>query len=189
MAADVRLSILDQIQIASPCHMRWEDMDRIGEDGDRTRHCRECSLNVHNISDMTRDEAERFLRESLCGSRADDPAHRVCGSFFQRDDGTILTKDCPVGLAAIREKARRTVSRALAATVFAATSAIAWASRSTDADVRALQPFATLIAWLTPDPPMRQVQVQGSMIAGRIAVPRAPNPPPQRHASITPKDY
>jgi len=76
---------LENLKIASPCAVRWEDMN--GDE--RVRYCSMCELNVFNVSDMTRDEAQSFLR-----ANSDKPN---CMRFFRRKDGTILTKDCPIG--------------------------------------------------------------------------------------------
>lgn len=62
---------------------------------DRARHCRECNLQVYNLSDMTREEAATFLAQA---------EGRVCVRLFRRADGTVITRDCPVGLAAVRAK-------------------------------------------------------------------------------------
>lgn len=65
------------------------------EGDDKVRFCSQCKLNVYNISEMSRTEAEDFLRKS---------EGRTCVRMFQRKDGTVLTRNCPVGLAAIRKR-------------------------------------------------------------------------------------
>jgi hypothetical protein len=62
---------------------------------DRVRHCGECRLNVYNLSEMTRQEAEDFLHEAT---------GRVCVRFYRRADGTILTQDCPSGLDRFQQR-------------------------------------------------------------------------------------
>jgi hypothetical protein len=42
---------------------------------------------------MTRPEAESFLSERV---------ERTCVRFYRRADGTILTRDCPRGMALVR---------------------------------------------------------------------------------------
>lgn len=96
---------LDDIRIASPCQSDWDQM--YGDE--RRRFCKECKLNVYNLSDMTRDEAERFVMNS---------EGRLCVRFFRRKDGTILTQDCPVGWRAIKRRASR-VAVAMSSAVFA----------------------------------------------------------------------
>jgi hypothetical protein len=59
---------------------------------DRVRFCQLCQLNVYNIAGMSEDDAEDLLRRS---------EGRLCLRIYQRRDGTILTRNCPVGVAAI----------------------------------------------------------------------------------------
>jgi hypothetical protein len=82
---------LDLIQIASPCHVSWDEM--AGDE--RQRHCSQCNLNVYNLSEMSREEAEAFLAER---------EGRACVGLYRRADGTVITRDCPKGLAAVRAK-------------------------------------------------------------------------------------
>jgi hypothetical protein len=86
---------LNDIRIASPCKSDWNEM--YGDD--RRRFCSECRLNVYNLSGMTRREAESLLINS---------EGRLCVRFFRRRDGTVLTKDCPVGWKAIKKRVSRT---------------------------------------------------------------------------------
>jgi hypothetical protein len=90
---------LDRIQVATPCTARWEDMKGDG----RVRSCDECQLRVYNLSGMDRAAAERLVGEA---------EGRLCVRFYRRADGTVLTADCPVGLAALAAKARRAARRA-----------------------------------------------------------------------------
>jgi hypothetical protein len=85
--------LLENTRIASPCSASWKEM----EVDERVRHCSLCRLNVYNISEMSNREAEKLLREST---------GRVCLRIYRRADGTVLTRDCPVGLRAIRRKMR-----------------------------------------------------------------------------------
>lgn len=82
---------LDNLRVAKPCPASWSDM----EGDDRTRYCSLCQHNVHNISDMTRAEAEEFLR-SIKG--------RTCVRMYRREDGKVMTRDCPKGMAVARRK-------------------------------------------------------------------------------------
>jgi hypothetical protein len=85
-------SLLDNLRIASPCSESWDKMS--GDD--RKRHCAACQFDVFNISSMTRDEAEAFLREHT--------GQKVCGRLYTRPDGTIITADCPVGSRRVKRK-------------------------------------------------------------------------------------
>jgi hypothetical protein len=88
---DKRRISLDIIQIASPCTADWEEMS--GDE--RSRHCSHCNLNVYNLSEMSLEEAEIFLAER---------EGRVCVRLYKRADGTVIARDCPVGLRAVRAK-------------------------------------------------------------------------------------
>lgn len=90
---------LNKIKIASPCGANWNEM----RGDNRRRYCTECRLNVYNLSDMSRTDAENFLINS---------EDRVCLRIFRRTDGTVITKDCPVGWAKIKRKVSRTATAA-----------------------------------------------------------------------------
>ena len=100
LEARKRLPVLDNIRVAAPCSASWDQM--VG-DG-RVRACAECNKNVYNLSDMTRDEAEAVIRET---------EGRLCVRYFERADGTILLKDCEVGVK--RRRRRRVVAVGAAA--------------------------------------------------------------------------
>lgn len=101
---------LNNLKIASPCSANWNEM--IGDN--RQRHCGDCQLNVYNLSGMTQTEAENFLMNA---------EGRVCVRFFKRTDGTILTKDCPVGWQAVKRRVSKTAT-AFASLIFAALGGI-----------------------------------------------------------------
>jgi hypothetical protein len=84
---------LDNVHVASPCSADWESM--YGDD--RTRFCAECKLNVYNLSGMTREEAERLVTNA---------EGRLCVRFYRRADGSIITADCPVGWARVKQRTR-----------------------------------------------------------------------------------
>jgi hypothetical protein len=78
-------------------------------DGDgRVRFCSLCKLNVYNISEMTQKEAETLL---------ENRSSRTCLRLYRRPDGTLLTKDCPVGRRIIDGIKRQ--AYAIAATIAA----------------------------------------------------------------------
>ena len=86
-------SPLNNIRVASPCPADWDQM--YGDS--RKRFCGECKLNVYNLSGMTRDEAETLVMNA---------EGRLCVRFYQRRDGTIITRDCPVGWARVKQRTR-----------------------------------------------------------------------------------
>lgn len=89
--AKTTLRLLDQAHIAKPCPANWDEMS--GDD--RSRHCSMCRLNVYNLSDMTDTEAEQLLQNRT---------GRLCVRYFLRPDGKVMTKDCPRGLRAFRQR-------------------------------------------------------------------------------------
>ncbi len=97
------LQLLSQVQVASPCTADWNEMA-----GDEfVRFCGECSKNVYNLSALTTEAAIDLIREK---------EGNLCGRFYRRADGTMLTADCPVG---VRHRVRRRNRlAALAASVF-----------------------------------------------------------------------
>jgi hypothetical protein len=90
------------LRIAVPCQSSWEAM--AGDE--RVRHCTLCSLNVYNFAEMTRDE----VRDLLVRTEG-----RVCARLYRRADGTVLTRDCPTGLQALRRRASRVAAAVIAA--------------------------------------------------------------------------
>jgi hypothetical protein len=92
---------LDHVQVAAPCKADWDQM--IGSE--RMRFCGQCNLNVYNLSGMTRSEAESLIARNEGG---------LCVRFYRRFDGSIITRDCPIGLRAIRRRVSY-LTKALAA--------------------------------------------------------------------------
>jgi len=97
------LPVLTSIRVASPCPADWDGM--AGDD--RIRHCGQCDMNVYNLSDMTRAEAEALVTKA---------EGRLCIRYYQRKDGTVLTRDCPTGVR-IRRRRRRGLMAGLAASL------------------------------------------------------------------------
>jgi Carboxypeptidase regulatory-like domain len=95
-----------EVRIASPCSANWNQM--AGDD--RVRYCPECRRNVYNFSSMTEAEVKRLVAQS---------EGRLCGRFYQRADGTMLAKNCPVGFRASILCATQMATAALAAVVTA----------------------------------------------------------------------
>ncbi|HVF66857.1 MAG TPA: carboxypeptidase-like regulatory domain-containing protein [Pyrinomonadaceae bacterium] len=94
--------VLGRLRVASPCGVGWDSMEGDG----RVRFCRLCSLDVYDFSGMTRAEVGALVTKT---------EGRLCGRLTRRADGTVLTKDCPVGLRAVRLRARRAAGAAFAA--------------------------------------------------------------------------
>ncbi len=146
MARALPLGVLEQIRIASPCSMKWEGMRVVN--GDRVRHCAGCNLDVYNLSGMARGEAEALVLARRAGGG------RLCVRFYQRADGTVLTRDCPVGQRSARLRLARAVTRVAAAFAFLLAGAALARSRERMVNMPGLsrvQPFATICKWVTPN--------------------------------------
>jgi hypothetical protein len=156
---------LSQLRIASPCTTSWEDM--AGDD--RSRFCSECKLNVYNIAAMTQAQAEALITEK---------EGRLCARIYQRSDGTIITRDCPVGLARMRRAAWWTLSKVAAVLAMAAGGA-AWAMSYANpyreyARLASIQPLNSLTRWLSE--PMA-TPTSGAIVFGGMCAPPLPPMP------------
>jgi hypothetical protein len=134
-------STLDNVRVAAPCSADWDTM--FGNE--RIRFCEQCQLNVYNISEMSKAEAERLIGQA---------EGRLCVRFYRRRDGSIITRNCPVGLRAIKRRLSR-VATAVASSVLSFIAGIGFYR-------------------LANKPPLSQGQVMGVMAAGDYR----PLPPP-----------
>ena len=114
---------------------------------DRTRFCGRCSQNVYDLSSMTRAEAEDLIR------RTDG---QLCVRFYKRRDGTILTRNCPVGLRAIKERLTGTSAAIIKGllTLLACIGGLWWRARGNE-DFRV---FPVTIA------PARETYITGALV-------------------------
>lgn len=151
-------SPLNNLRVASPCSADWNAM--AGDE--RKRFCGDCKLNVYNLSGMTRYDAEHLLRLS---------EGRLCVRYFQRPDGTVLTTDCPVGWAKVKQRVSVFAAAAfsLLVSVFGGIFLMSYFGRRTEV-VGKMIPFATPTPKTVP-------------LMGAVAIP-SPSPTPK----ATPKN-
>jgi len=90
-----KLESLQDIYVAAPCKFGWDNM----RGDEKVRFCPGCSQNVYNVSEMTENEAIKFA--------SSDVGLTACIRLYQRPDGTLITKDCPVGLRQISNAWKR----------------------------------------------------------------------------------
>jgi hypothetical protein len=102
MSKETAASYLERVYVASPCSAEWDAM--LG--GERSRLCTSCDRAVYNIAGLTADEAA-----TLIGKKQG----RMCVRLHRRADGTVITRDCPVGLWAYRKRAAVFAGSVLAA--------------------------------------------------------------------------
>jgi hypothetical protein len=151
---------LDNISVASPCTAPWEEM----HGDDRVRFCDQCQLNVYNLSAMTRQAAQQLVAER---------EGRLCVRFYRRPDDTVLTRDCPRGLEALRRSAWRAASAIFAgvAAMFFLTGSVVgmvWSdfSRGSGGPLARYNPVRVMQSWSRGAPPPGEdppSEVMGSM--------------------------
>ena len=130
--APKRNRLLDQIQIAAPCPAKWDDM----RGDDAKRFCNSCQKNVFNFAGMSTFEAEKLIFET---------EGNLCVRLFRRQDGTVITTDCPVGLAEKAwRQARTTFLASLSLVVMLFTGALVAVFGATRA-ARVVEPIETVL--------------------------------------------
>ena len=170
---------LDAISIANPCPADWNKM----KGNDEVRFCATCEKNVYNLSGMSRSEAEALILAT---------EGNLCGRFYRRADGTIITDNCPVGLRPVRN-GTVFVLRAVAATIAACitlnvvATARGGASNGNSggvpiypsplSDLRNIQPFRALQN-VQPFAALIDAVSPPDAIAGAIFIPLPPSPAP-----------
>lgn len=146
---------LDNVAISAPCPAIWQDMD--GDD--RVRACSMCQLNVYNISEMTRIEAETFI--------SNNEGHHLCIKLSRRSDGTIITRDCPLARRMVEQVKIRT-RIALVALFGLFNCSPAWAQQlglaETSAPINSVDRFGFFVNTTMPCGPSSS----GRIVAGRI---------------------
>lgn len=74
------LTILNNLEVQTPCHQPWNTMKANGE----TRFCDQCQESVYDLSKMTRKQAKQLIEEQ----------HESCCIRITRDDrGDIIYDD------------------------------------------------------------------------------------------------
>jgi hypothetical protein len=130
---------------------------------DKARFCLTCHKNVYNLSGMSRNEAEALIQEK---------EGKLCVTFYQRDDGTLLTADCPVALRVVQRPFKWLVAGAallmasgvaLATGHYPAPGGPAPRSSPPPPNWRDVQPIKTIMDMVSPRP--RVIQVMGKMAA------------------------
>ena len=156
-------SPLQNLKIASPCSQDWNAM--MGDD--RKRYCGECKLNVYNLSGMSKSEAENLILSA---------EGRLCVRFYKRADGSVITQDCPVGWAKVKQRTRAylTAVASLVFSFFGALGLVTVYSFRT-AEVVGAMPYTT------PTPKQTPEVLMGDVYMG------TPTPTPKQTPKTTPK--
>ena len=153
---------LNNLKVASPCSVDWNAM--YGDD--RKRFCGDCKLNVYNLSGMTLPEAENLIMNT---------EGRLCVTFYKRADGSVITQDCPVGWAKVKQRTQIFVT-AVASLLFTVMGAIGLVSVFGKSK---LLGAIVSIPFVTPTPE----RTMGIMVK--------PSPTPKKNPSptATPKEF
>lgn len=157
-----RLTVIDNLRIASPCDASWAEM----EGNEQRRHCGQCDKNVYNLTELEPDEIVQLIEET---------EGQFCGRMYQRTDGTVLTEDCPVGLARVLRRAKRRTYQAAAFALTLAASAASLFIYGTSRSDQIFGPDRPVTEWteaLQPEP-----FALGKMAPEPIVEPEPPTAP------------
>lgn len=103
---NLSLPILANLSIAEPCPLA----DQAWQPGQRTRHCAECDLDVHNFSALTSHDAAALVTHSR------QTGTRLCASYEHDAAGNLITLDSPAaGRPSAQPNRPRVLMRFLAA--------------------------------------------------------------------------
>ena len=159
-------SPLRNVKVASPCSADWDRM--IGDE--RARFCGQCELSVYNLSSMSTLEAESLIArtEGRLGIR-----------YYRRKDGSIITKDCPVGLRRLKARAAR-IKRAVASLVLGFLAGLGFHAAASRFGSFLLDPIAPWGAYGRTTGSMVPTSGHPDIEVGRLVAPTNPNPPTKR---------
>ncbi len=109
---------LDRLTISDPCKADWDSM----AGNDQVRFCEHCSLQVTNLSTMTRQNAMRLVARSQ---------GRLCVRYIEKPDGRVLTR-APQELYRIGRRVSRLAAGVMTATLSLQAAAAQTRSGSTN---------------------------------------------------------
>src|ERR1700730_67899 len=122
-----------EVRIASPCSADWDRM--VGNE--RIRYCPQCKLDVYNFSALTRAEVEGIVLQH---------EGRLCARYYQRSDGTMMTRNCPERFRVVMQRVFRFASVALAAVMSAGPAMAASTLTKHDPSLLQIQPAQNVLA-------------------------------------------
>ena len=71
-----------RISIRKPCHISWKDLDTI--QSSKNKHCRECSIDIIDFTQMSSDEIVKYLSERK--------TEKVCARMYSVDKSSRYSK-------------------------------------------------------------------------------------------------
>jgi hypothetical protein len=93
---------IESLRVASPCQESWDEM----RGTDEVRFCSHCSKSVHDVSRLTRAQAERLVALSRGG---------VCVRLVRRADKSVVVKESRASFGRVRRRVSFVASAMLAA--------------------------------------------------------------------------
>jgi hypothetical protein len=93
---------IENLRVASPCGESWDEMTGT----DEVRFCSHCRKGVHDVSQLTRTQAESLIARSRGG---------VCVRLVRRADGSVAVRERPPAFGRVRRRLSFVASAALAA--------------------------------------------------------------------------
>ena len=149
---------VDSLKIAKPCSAKWAKMD--GDE--RARSCGLCQKQVYNVAGMTRLEVHDLIRSN---------EKMPCLRLRRRHDGTIVTRDCPIGVAGARRRLLFTVTTScfLVWTALAATKVVSPApppptSEEMVETLRTKPVVGPIVDKICPVPPVSTYHLMGAAV-------------------------
>jgi hypothetical protein len=157
-----RSSLLDRINIASPCSADWDKM--IGNE--QVRFCQHCSLHVHDLSKITRKDVVKLVADSK---------GKLCVRYY-RPDGVVQTANHAQPLSQIKRRLSRIAAGAFTATLSLASNAAAQSTQPVERNpVVVISPAAAGERMPTINPAGQTASLVGTIIDPAQAVVPAAN--------------
>ena len=135
---------LDVIRIPDPCPVPWDSMHGSA----RVRFCSQCKLDLFNLSELAREEAEALIVAN---------EGKLCASYYQRTDGTVMSKDCrEFRWQRARERLVVWGGVVLSVLILLPNLVLTYANRDRSEGeqrgLRDIEPFHTVFEWFDPTP-------------------------------------
>lgn len=137
-------SALDRVRVQTPCDATWEQMTG----NDTVRFCEHCSKDVHDLSALTRRDAELLVLKSN---------GRLCVRYRRASDSNrIITKEQPAlqTLHKITRRAAPFAAGAFSAAVLIATSNISVRAQTQSSEPNVFVPDTTAVVMQEPTQPL-----------------------------------
>lgn len=152
-------SPLNDLKVAAPCSANWDEMSG----GEQVRFCSHCNLNVYNLSGMSKNAAESLIART---------EGRLCVRFYRRTDGTILTRNCPVGLQAIKRRLTRTTTAITSAVLSFFAGLGVYTGLSGKETSTYPSTMGTMVSKdsIPPATPLEQVEILGGVSVGQMVI-------------------